>query len=295
MKRAFRHGWDKLSGIYEFNVSLGSAVSAIGTKGTRRFTDCSVAQVPQPKGCKPHFAVRDSDGSTVFEVGARQANAYSALSQLAGESLSSFSWKEERSHANDGSTFLRCRATAAPRPTTATNTPIRRIVLDTETTGLHPQLDEILQLSIIDEDGNTLWNKLYKPSFKTSWPEAQRIHHIKPSDVQDKGPIGDDIKEIQDILDRTEQACAFNAEFDMAFLGEIGLRLDTSKIVDTMRAYARKYHNRDFIKLTQAAKECGYSYHAHDALDDCRATLAVQKRVDARPSEASQRLLNAVE
>ena len=110
-----------------------------------------------------------------------------------------------------------------------------------------------------------------------------------------EGPIDDDIKEIQDILDRTEQACAFNAEFDMAFLAELGLRLDTSKIVDTMRAYARKYHNRDFIKLTQAAKECGYSYHAHDALDDCRATLAVQKRVDARPSEASQRLLDAVE
>lgn len=101
-------------------------------------------------------------------------------------------------------------------------------------------------------------------------------------DVQNKGCIADDLEEIQKILDRTEQVCAFNAEFDMAFLGELGLHLDTSKVVDTMRAYARKYRGKDFIKFTQAAKECGYIYHAHDALNDCKATLVVQNKVDGK-------------
>ena len=36
------------------------------------------------------------------------------------------------------------------------------IVIDTETTGLTPY-DEILQLSIIDGNGKTLLNELYRP------------------------------------------------------------------------------------------------------------------------------------
>lgn len=289
MKSEFRHGWDKLSGVQEFNVNSVSVISDIDVHGTRRFTNCTVVQVQQPKGRKPHLAVKDESGTTVFEVGARQANAYSALSQLLGDTLSSFSWKEELSYMDDGSTFLRCQAMVGSLRKPATGPSIPRIVLDTETTGLHPQSDEILQLSIIDGDGNTLWNKLYRPLFKTSWPDAQRIHHIKPSDVQDKDFISDDLEEIQDILDRAEQVCAFNAEYDMAFLGEIGLHLDTSKIVDTMREYARKYYGRDYIKLVQAAKECRYRYNAHDALEDCRATLAVQNKVDGRKPSVSRK------
>lgn len=294
MKSEFRHGWDKLSGAYEFNVSTGSVISDIDVHGSRRFTGCTVVQVQQPKGRKPHFAVRDGRGVTVFEIGARQMSAYSALSHLTKDSLESFSWKEERSHANDGTTFLRCRAVVGSSQQAVTGPSIPRIVLDTETTGLHPQYDEILQLAIIDGNGNVLWNRLYKPSFNTSWPDAQRIHHIKPYDVRDKGPIEDDLDAIQDILNRAEQVCAFNAEYDMAFLGEIGLRLDTLKVVDTMREYARKYYEKDFIKLTLAAKECGYNYNAHDALEDCRATLAVQNRVDGRNHSDSRRLQDAV-
>lgn len=293
MKSEFRHGWDKLSGIHEFNVSTSSVISDIDVRGSRQFTGCAVVQVQQPKGRKPHFAVKNSSDVTVFEVGARQASAYSALSRLLGDPLESFSWEEERSYAGDGTTFLRCRAVVGSDPKAVTGPSIPRIVLDTETTGLHPQFDEILQLSIIDGDGNILWNKLYHPSFKSSWPEAQRIHHIKPSDVRNKDFIEDDLVQIQDILNRAEQICAFNAEYDMAFLGEIGLRVDTSKIVDTMRVYARKYHGRDFIKLTQAAKECGYRYNPHDALEDCKATLAVQNKADGKRTAGSRRLMDA--
>jgi len=168
MKGEFRHGWNKLSGIHEFTINTKSVTGDIEVKGARRFTNCTVMQIPQLKGRKPHFAIKDSTGTTVFEVGARQINAYSALSQLAGKSLGSFSWKEEPSYMDDGNTFLRCRATITMPPTTIGEAPIPRIVLDTETTGLHPQSDEILQLSIIDGNGSTLWNKLYKPSFQTS-------------------------------------------------------------------------------------------------------------------------------
>lgn len=38
-----------------------------------------------------------------------------------------------------------------------------RIVIDTETTGLDPEKDELLQVSIIDDEGNVLFNSLFRP------------------------------------------------------------------------------------------------------------------------------------
>ncbi|EKE4776781.1 hypothetical protein OU084_001826, partial [Campylobacter coli] len=42
------------------------------------------------------------------------------------------------------------------------------IIIDIETTGLS-HLDEILQLSIINENGSVIFNKYFKPQDKTSW------------------------------------------------------------------------------------------------------------------------------
>ena len=61
----------------------------------------------------------------------------------------------------------------------------KRVVVDFETTGLDYE-DEILQVTIIDQDYNVLINEHCKPTFKTSWEEAQRINHISPEMVRDK-------------------------------------------------------------------------------------------------------------
>ena len=46
--------------------------------------------------------------------------------------------------------------------------PIDLIVVDTETTGLDASIDELLQVSIIDGDGNTLYNGYFKPEHTDS-------------------------------------------------------------------------------------------------------------------------------
>ncbi|MCH9277240.1 3'-5' exonuclease [Bifidobacterium amazonense] len=276
----YKQSRDKLHGTTTFNVGVKTVVAPEPPFDKRRFGVCSVESIPQPKGRKPHFAIRNSKGETVFEVGAQARNAYAVLEPLVGREIQSFSWEEKASIIDDG-TYLSCKIVEKSQSTVADD-PIPRIVLDTETTGLHPQYDEILQLSIIDGDGNVLTNNLYRPERHDSWPEAQRIHHISPLDVADKPSIQDDLQQIQAILDRAQEVCVYNADFDLAFLGELGLRLDKSKVMDTMREYGRRYHYTPYYKLENAAKECGYRYHAHDALADCQATLKVQQRLEGK-------------
>lgn len=40
----------------------------------------------------------------------------------------------------------------------------KKIVIDTETTGLNAKTDELLQVSIIDTDGNVLFDSYFKPT-----------------------------------------------------------------------------------------------------------------------------------
>lgn len=54
------------------------------------------------------------------------------------------------------------------------------IVIDTETTGLDADTDELLQVSIIDSQGNTLFNSYIKPLFTENWDEAMAVNHITP-------------------------------------------------------------------------------------------------------------------
>ena len=278
MRDEFRHGIDQLSETSSFTVSTAGVTGVGPIGGYRRFEDCHVESVPQLGGRKPHIAVKDNYGVTVFEVGARSVNAYAALSGMLGKRVDWFSWNEEPSYGGDG-TFLRCRFKNSDRAIAA-GPPLGRIILDTETTGLHPRTDEILQLSIIDGNGQILLNRFYKPEAQMIWPEAQGIHGISPAAVANCPPVRAELPLIQQILDHAQEVCVYNAEFDLAFLGELGLKLDMEKVRDTMREYGQAYHGTPYYKLEKAAAECGYRYRAHDALADCFATLRVQNKID---------------
>lgn len=59
----------------------------------------------------------------------------------------------------------------------------KAIVIDTETTGLNAGVDELLQVSIIDDEGKTLFNSYIKPSKTKSWDSAMAVNHITPEMV----------------------------------------------------------------------------------------------------------------
>lgn len=79
----------------------------------------------------------------------------------------------------------------------------RIICLDTETTETK-ETDEILQLSIIDGNGKTLFNNLIKPKNHTEWPRAEQVNRISPEMVKFKIGFTYYMKGIIDIIEAAD-------------------------------------------------------------------------------------------
>lgn len=158
------------------------------------------------------------------------------------------------------------------------------IVIDTETTGLSSDYDEILQLSIIDNNGNTLYNQYFRPQNCNEWEQAQAVNGISPDMVKDCPSIAAELPKIQAIFSSVRKIVGYNTFFDLDFLlaGGVDIAEDT-EIVDVMRDFAEIYGewndyfgNYKWQKLTTRADYYGYDWGddtAHDSLSDCRATL----------------------
>lgn len=160
------------------------------------------------------------------------------------------------------------------------------ICLDTETTGLSHFSDELLQVSIVDAEGRTLFNERFKPVHATSWDEAQKINGITPESVQNCKPFSKYAQQIQRILSESDVIIGYNLkDFDLPFLSFGGVDVKCLKpaavIIDIMQAYAPIHgewmewkHDYKWQKLETCAAHYGYSCsHWHDALDDAKATL----------------------
>lgn len=164
------------------------------------------------------------------------------------------------------------------------------IVVDTETTGLDCMEDELLQVSIISNTGETLFDRYFKPTEAVKWPEAERVNHISPDDVKDAKPIFTSIEEISEFFYQTDKIVGYNTSFDLDFLIHSGVCVaENAETVDVMKDFAEiygewndYYEDYKWQKLTTAADYYGYewpSLGAHNSLADCLATLFVYEKM----------------
>lgn len=92
-------------------------------------------------------------------------------------------------------------------------------VFDTETTGLGTD-DEIISIGVCDENGSPFLNTLIRPLMHDSWPDAERINHIRPEMVSVAPTFTDALKIIHEselIGSSADYVClvGYNVDFDV--------------------------------------------------------------------------------
>ena len=151
---------------------------------------------------------------------------------------------------------------------------MKTVYLDAETTGLH-ESDEIVELTIIDDDGNILLNTLVKPIVHTYWPGAQRVHGISPMDVRNAPTQKQISDKIRDAV-RGTRVVIYNAPYDSQYLPELE---EAAEVRCAMREFA-DWNKSKWINLGNATKIVGYEWEgAHRALADTKALRAVWKHI----------------
>lgn len=114
--------------------------------------------------------------------------------------------------------------------------------IDFETTGLKAGEDEVLQVSIIDENYNVLLNVYCRPNNKGSWEDAQAVHGITPLMVANELPFERYVPTVLDILSKADKVIAYNAAFEDSYLKAYGIEVDPEKWrVD--EPYSEHYRN----------------------------------------------------
>jgi len=126
---------------------------------------------------------------------------------------------------------------------------MREIVFDTETTGLDPNEDRIIELGCVELDnrfptGRT-FHHFINPQGRRIHADAQAVHGISDADLADKPTFAEILDEFLDFIDGAKLV-AHNANFDIGFINAELARLgqpiiDPSRIVDTLAVAKRKH------------------------------------------------------
>ena len=151
--------------------------------------------------------------------------------------------------------------------------------LDTETTGLHPPHDKLVEVAIVADDGGIALDTLVNP--KRAIGLATQIHGISDEMVETAPTMETLWPQIRNII-TDNHVVIYNAQFDTRFFPD---QLNcAAKISCAMLRFApiygemHPYHgNYTWQKLTTAATCIDYEWagNAHRALADALATRAL--------------------
>ena len=145
--------------------------------------------------------------------------------------------------------------------------------LDTETTGLHPPEDRIVEIAIIDRLSNVIFNSLIDPNCSIP-SKATEVHGITDADIYGYPTFEDVELELYKII-KNNHIIIYNAAFDRRFFPDN--LSSAARISCAMRAYASRKHPYRWHKLSDAANDVGHIWSGpqHRALGDALACKSV--------------------
>ena len=162
----------------------------------------------------------------------------------------------------------------------------RYVILDTETTGLNKR-DEIIQLAVIDLDGNMLFNENIRPTKKKRiHPDAYAVHGLTMK-VLAECPTFAELAEPLERAMGSKTVISYNGEFDVRMYAQTYrlaggflhtgdwecIMLEYAKYVGEWNDYYRNYKWQSLPGGT------------HSALGDCLATLEVLRTMAATTNQ----------
>lgn len=163
------------------------------------------------------------------------------------------------------------------------------VFLDIETTSYNDNSakydNDILQVSIIDENENVLIDQYCKPRKKESWENASKINSIYFSAVSDCPRFLDVKPYVQDIFERADKIVVFDYYFVKDYLEKYKFDLHKFRLttpVYELRQYnvAHGIENPKWMTLENAADQFDLIYDRNNSLEDARAILKIYNFIE---------------
>lgn len=150
--------------------------------------------------------------------------------------------------------------------------------LDTETTGLSPVHDRIVEIAIVDDMGDVVLNTLVNPKRPIGY--AEQIHGISDQMVVDAPTLGQLLSTIRGTV-MGRHVVIYNSAFDTQFFPD--KLVYAGRIDCAMRRYAA-FRGSKWTKLAVAADQIGYRWEGnpHRALADALACRAIWQWLDKK-------------
>ena len=156
------------------------------------------------------------------------------------------------------------------------------LILETATTGLDYD-DEIIELAIVDMEGNTLYESLFNPT-KSITEEATRLHKINDEMVKNAPRFIDEWEKILEIV-KGKTVLIYNADFDDRMIYQT-LKTDEFlfKSPFPMRCVMKFYQgfidSESWISLADACNYMDLKVNQnYRAVNDCRVILELIKAI----------------
>lgn len=153
------------------------------------------------------------------------------------------------------------------------------VILDTETTGLERN-DEIIQIGIIDPDGNTLLDTLIQTTRKSIPSASTAIHGITKKDLKD-APRWVHIRKKVESICEGKRVFIYNADFDTRLINQTCdnhsvpyLKLNTVCVMKLWSCIVGEWNDSKGNWKWQRLPDGD-----HSAIGDCIATLKVLHRI----------------
>jgi DNA polymerase-3 subunit epsilon len=126
---------------------------------------------------------------------------------------------------------------------------MRQVAWDTETTGLEPGRESIIEIAcveIIDRKVGNHWHTRIKPRCRVS-EGARAVHGISDEDLKDCPTFKEIFPEFRSFMEGADSCIAHNAPFDVGFLEQEVARIAAGegfklpKVIDTLALARRKW------------------------------------------------------